>query len=41
MSELTHFDKEGNALMVDVSAKPVTTRTAIAEREKTGTLESR
>ena len=30
MSELTHFDKEGNALMVDVSAKPVTTRTAIA-----------
>ena len=30
MSELTHFDKGGNALMVDVSAKPVTTRTAIA-----------
>ena len=30
MSELTHFDKEGNALMVDVSAKPITTRTAIA-----------
>lgn len=30
MSELTHFDKEGNALMVDVSSKPVTTRTAIA-----------
>lgn len=30
MSELTHFDKEGNAIMVDVSSKPVTTRIAIA-----------
>ena len=30
MSELTHFDKEGNALMVDVSAKPITTRRAVA-----------
>ena len=32
MSEnnLTHFDAAGNAVMVDVSAKPVTTREAIA-----------
>lgn len=30
MSELTHFDKEGNAIMVDVSEKPVTTRIAVA-----------
>ena len=30
MSELTHFDKKGNAIMVDVSEKAVTTRTAIA-----------
>ena len=30
MSELTHFDKAGNAIMVDVSEKAVTTRTAIA-----------
>ena len=30
MSELTHFDKKGNAIMVDVSEKDVTTRTAIA-----------
>ena len=28
---LTHFDESGNAHMVDVSAKPVTARTAIAE----------
>lgn len=27
---LTHFDKKGNAAMVDVSAKPETPRTAIA-----------
>jgi len=27
---LTHFDAEGRAAMVDVSAKPVTTRTATA-----------
>src|SRR5215470_8527768 len=27
---LTHLDKEGRARMVDVSAKPVTTRTAVA-----------
>lgn len=28
--ELTHFDKDGNAHMVDVSEKDVTTRTAVA-----------
>jgi cyclic pyranopterin phosphate synthase len=30
MSALTHFDAAGNAVMVDVSAKPVTERTATA-----------
>lgn len=30
MSDLTHFDIAGNAIMVDVSEKPVTTRIAIA-----------
>ena len=30
MSDLTHFDKDGNAIMVDVSDKPVTTRVAVA-----------
>ncbi len=30
MSELTHFDAEGNAVMVDVGAKPATERTATA-----------
>ncbi|MEE9346964.1 MAG: cyclic pyranopterin monophosphate synthase MoaC [Robiginitomaculum sp.] len=30
MSELTHFDKQGRAAMVDVSGKAVTTRIAIA-----------
>jgi cyclic pyranopterin monophosphate synthase len=30
MSGLTHFDKAGNAAMVDVSAKAVTARTATA-----------
>lgn len=30
MSDLTHFDASGQAHMVDVSAKPVTARTAIA-----------
>ena len=30
MSRLTHFDAAGNAAMVDVSAKPVTDRTATA-----------
>lgn len=31
MSELTHFDQEGNAIMVDVSNKEETTREAIAK----------
>jgi cyclic pyranopterin phosphate synthase len=30
MAKLSHFDREGRARMVDVSAKPVTERTAIA-----------
>ena len=30
MPQLSHFDREGRARMVDVSAKPVTKRTAIA-----------
>src|ERR671918_218784 len=30
MPELTHFDAEGRAVMVDVSAKPETARTATA-----------
>ena len=30
MSDLTHFDDEGRPRMVDVSAKPVTARVAIA-----------
>ena len=30
MSELSHLDREGRARMVDVSAKPVTNRVAIA-----------
>ena len=37
MSEttLTHFDAAGNAIMVDVSAKPVTAREAVARGEIT------
>jgi cyclic pyranopterin phosphate synthase len=31
MSGLTHFDEAGNAVMVDVSAKDVTARVAVAE----------
>jgi cyclic pyranopterin phosphate synthase len=31
MAGLTHFDRDGQAHMVDVSDKPVTARTAIAE----------
>ena len=31
MAELTHFDKDGQAHMVDVSDKPVTARIAVAE----------
>ena len=29
-SPLTHFDEQGHAHMVDVSAKPVTDRVAVA-----------
>ena len=28
---MNHFDAQGNAIMVDVSAKDVTARTAVAE----------
>lgn len=31
MTKLTHLDAEGNAVMVDVSAKPATDRTATAK----------
>jgi cyclic pyranopterin monophosphate synthase len=31
MSELTHFDRAGNAVMVDVTQKPVTERSATAK----------
>jgi len=31
MSDLTHFDSDGQAHMVDVSGKPVTDRVAVAE----------
>jgi len=31
MSDLTHFDKQGNAVMVDVSAKDVSARIAVAK----------
>ena len=31
MGEFTHFDRKGNAVMVDVSEKPVTSRTAVAQ----------
>ena len=31
MSEFTHFDAMGNALMVDVSDKADTTRVAVAQ----------
>ena len=30
MSDLTHFDGDGRAQMVDVSAKPISERVAIA-----------
>ncbi|WP_290871388.1 cyclic pyranopterin monophosphate synthase MoaC [Aquabacterium sp.] len=41
MSELTHFDAQGQAYMVDVSAKPATVRVAVASgriRMQAGTL---
>jgi cyclic pyranopterin phosphate synthase len=31
MGEFTHFDAEGNAVMVDVSGKDITSRTAVAK----------
>lgn len=31
MGDLTHFNEQGRAKMVDVSAKPETTRTAVAQ----------
>lgn len=31
MGEFTHFDENGNAVMVDVSGKPITSRTAVAQ----------
>ena len=31
MSDLTHFDKQGKAHMVDVSGKPPTVRVAVAQ----------
>lgn len=31
MNELSHFDEEGNAIMVDVSGKESTSRTAVAK----------
>ncbi|MEA3545096.1 MAG: cyclic pyranopterin monophosphate synthase MoaC, partial [Thermodesulfobacteriota bacterium] len=32
-TELTHFDKNGQAIMVDVGEKPLTVREAVAEGE--------
>lgn len=40
MSELTHLDSDGRARMVDVGAKPVTQRTAMARAIVTVTLET-
>ncbi len=43
MTKLTHIDSSGNARMVDVSDKPVTSRTATAVgcvKMSTGTLET-
>jgi len=40
MSGLTHFDDQGQAHMVDVSAKPVTDRTAVAEGQVVMTPET-
>ena len=31
MAELTHIDEKGNARMVDVSEKNITSRTAVAK----------
>lgn len=40
MAGLSHFDSDGKAHMVDVSDKPVTARTAIAEGHITMTAET-
>ena len=40
MAELTHFDGKGDAHMVDVSAKPVTDRVAVAEGNVTMSAET-
>ncbi len=40
MAGLSHFDSDGRAHMVDVSDKPVTARTAIAEGHITMTAET-
>ena len=40
MTGLTHFDDQGQAHMVDVSAKPVTDRTAVAEGQVVMTPET-
>ncbi len=40
MSDLTHFDKDGKAVMVDVSAKDVTERTAVASGSITMSAET-
>ena len=33
MSQFTHLDQDGHAVMVDVSGKPITSRTAVAQGE--------
>jgi len=35
MTDLTHFDKDGKAIMVDVADKPITQRVAVARGEVT------
>ena len=35
-TKFTHFDEQGNAVMVDVSEKNPTSRTALAEGENSG-----
>ena len=40
MSELTHFDAEGRAAMVDVSEKATTSRTAVARGRVTMAAET-
>jgi len=40
MSGLSHFDKDGKAHMVDVSDKPVTARTAVAQGHITMTADT-